>query len=151
MTELTWEGKYDAQGKKQGPVRKTLFNLVPCDNDFEREIAKFLDGAPDVKAFAKLPQPFGFSIEYTDAAMNLKSYYPDFVAVDSDGGHWLLEPKGQENVDVARKDAAAMRWCENATKLAGTAWRYVKVPQKDFEGLQPVRLADLMALQPVAL
>ncbi len=98
---------------------KTVFNLVPCDNDFEREIAKFLDGAPDVKALAKLPQPFGFSIEYTDAAMNLKSYYPDFVAVDTDGVHWLLEPKGQENVDVARKDAAAMRWCENASKLAG--------------------------------
>lgn len=105
---------------------KTVFNLVPCDNDFEREIAKFLDGAPDVKALAKLPQPFGFSIEYTDAAMNLKSYYPDFVAVDTDGVHWLLEPKGQENVDVARKDAAAMRWCENASKLAGAEWRYVK-------------------------
>jgi len=130
---------------------KTVFNLVPCDNDFEREFAKFLDGCADVRAFAKLPQPFGFSVEYTDTAMNLKSYYPDFVAVDYSGVHWLLESKGQENVDVARKDAAATRWCENATKLSGTAWRYVKVPQKDFQALQPTQLGDLMALQATTL
>jgi type III restriction enzyme len=130
---------------------KTVFNLVPCDNDFEREFAKFLDGCSDVRAFAKLPQIFGFSIEYTDAAMNLKSYFPDFVAIDDEETHWLLEAKGQENIDVIRKDAAALRWCENASKLTGTAWRYVKVPQKDYEALRPVHLADLAALQPVSL
>jgi len=130
---------------------KTVFNLVPCDNDFEREFAKFLDSCSDVHAFAKLPQIFGFSIEYTDAAMNLKSYFPDFVAIDDEGTHWLLEAKGQENIDVIRKDNAASRWCENATVLTGTGWRYVKVPQKDYETLRPSRLADLAALQPVSL
>jgi len=130
---------------------KTIFNLVPCDNDFEREFAKFLDGCSDFRAFAKLPQIFGFSIEYTDAAMNLKSYFPDFVAIDDEGTHWLLEAKGQENIDVIRKDAAASRWCENATTLTGTMWRYVKVPQKDYEALRPSRLADLAALQPMSL
>ena len=129
---------------------KTVFNLVPCDNDFEREFAKFLDGCSDVRSFAKLPQIFGFSIEYTDAAMNLKSYFPDFVAEDDAGTHWLLEAKGQENVDVIRKDAAALMWCENATKLTGKPWRYIKVPQKDYEALRPSRLADLAALQPVS-
>jgi type III restriction enzyme len=130
---------------------KTVFNLVPCDNDFEREFAKFLDVCSDVRSFAKLPQIFGFSIEYTDAAMNLKSYFPDFVALDDEGTHWLLEAKGQENIDVIRKDNAATRWCENATALTGTLWRYVKVPQKDFEALRPSRLADLAALQPASL
>ncbi len=129
--------------------RKCIFNLVPCDNDFEREFAKFLDNASDVRAFAKLPRAFGFAIEYTDGVMNLRNYEPDFVAVDNGGGHWLLESKGQENVDVLRKDAAALRWCENATKLTGAQWNYVKVGQKEFEALQPSRLADLLALQPV--
>lgn len=130
---------------------KTVFNLVPCDNDFEREFAKFLDDCPDVKAFAKLPQIFGFSIEYTDAAMNLKSYFPDFVAINAAGTHWLLEAKGQENVDVIRKDAAAARWCENASRLTGTRWQYVKVPQKEYEALRPGHLTDLAALQPASL
>jgi type III restriction enzyme len=130
---------------------KCIFNLVPCDNDFEREFAKFLDNATDVVAFTKLPRAFGFTIEYTDTAMNLRNYEPDFVAVDKSGRHWLLESKGQENVDVLRKDVAAVRWCENASKLTGKQWKYVKVPQKDFGALQPTRLADLAALIPSML
>ncbi len=130
--------------------QKCIFNLVPCDNDFEREFAKFLDGARDVRAFSKLPQAFGFSVEYTDAAMNLKFYYPDFVALDREGVYWLLETKGQETVDVLRKDVAAIRWCENASRLSGKTWRYVKIPQKEFEQLQPSRLADLAAFKAAA-
>jgi len=129
----------------------TVFNLVPCDNGFERDFAKFLDNANDVEAFAKLPQAFGFSIEYTDGAMNLRSYYPDFVAVDDKDVRWLLETKGAETDDVAYKDAAATQWCENATQLTKTQWQYLKVPQKAFELLQPSRLADLKALQPMKL
>jgi len=127
--------------------RKSVFNLVACDNDFEREFAKFLDNAPGVRAFSKLPQAFGFAIDYTDAAMNLRSYYPDFVAVDHHGVHWLLETKGQETIDVVRKDAAAALWCENATKLSNATWKYAKIPQKEFETLQPSRLTDLAAMQ----
>ncbi len=125
---------------------KTVFSLVPCDNQFEREFARFLDNAPDVTAFAKLPQPFGFSIEYTDAGMNLRSYYPDFLALDDRGTHWLLETKGAETGDVTYKDAAATLWCENATQLTGKQWKYLKVPQKGFQTLQPSRLEHLMAL-----
>ncbi len=131
--------------------QKCVFNLVPCDNDFEREFAKFLDSATDVRAFSKLPRAFGFAIEYTDGAMNLRNYEPDFVAVDSAGVHWLLETKGQETVDVLRKDVAAIRWCENASQLSDTKWSYIKVPQKEFQTLQPSRLADLAALQASAL
>ncbi len=131
--------------------QKSIFNLVPCDNDFERQFAKFLDDAKDVAAFAKLPRAFGFTIEYTDTSMNLRNYEPDFVAIDQAGVHWLLEAKGQENVDVLRKDVAAVRWCENASELTDKQWKYVKVPQKEFEALQPSRLADLLAFQPVSL
>ena len=131
--------------------QKCVFNLVPCDNDFEREFAKFLDNASDVVAFAKLPRAFGFTIEYTDTAMNLRNYEPDFVAVDKSGTYWLLESKGQENVDVLRKDVAATRWCENATSLTGKQWKYLKVPQKEFTALEPSRLSDLMAFAPTLL
>lgn len=133
------------------PVRegqKCVFNLVPCDNDFEREVTKFLDNSPDVVKFAKLPRAFGFTIEYTDTSMNLRNYEPDFVAVDKSGTHWLFESKGQENVDVLRKDVAAIRWCENASTITESRWRYLKIPQKEFEALQPNRLSDLQAFQP---
>jgi type III restriction enzyme len=96
------------------------------------------------KSFSKLPEVFGFAIEYTDPNMNLRSYYPDFVAVEEDGTHWLLETKGQETPEVQRKDEAARRWCEDASALTGNKWRYLKVPQKHFEQLQPATLSDLV-------
>ena len=124
-----------------------VFNMVPCDNDFEKTFARFLQNAEDVRAFAKLPQPFGFSIDYTDVGMNLRSYYPDFVAIDKSGTHWLIETKGMETTDVGHKDIAAANWCENASSLTKTKWKYAKVPQKGFEVLQPRRLQDLAALR----
>jgi len=126
---------------------KTVFSLVPCDNQFEREFARFLDGAQDLKSFSKLPQPFGFSIEYTDPAMNLRSYYPDFIAMDDKGTRWILETKGAETGDVPYKDAAATQWCENATALTGKKWMYLKVQQKAFETLQPTKFEHLTALR----
>jgi type III restriction enzyme len=120
----------------------TIFNLVAADNDFERQFAQFLQDATDVRSFAKLPKRFGFTIEYTDSATNLRYYEPDFVAVDLDGIHYVIETKGQENIDVAHKDRAATIWCENATLLTDSTWIYFKVPQLDFGSLQPTVLSD---------
>lgn len=121
---------------------KTVFNLVAADNDFEREFAQFLQDARDVESFAKLSRRFAFTIEYTDSATNLRYYEPDFVAVDGDGVHYVIETKGQENIDVAHKDRAATIWCENATLLTDITWCYVKVPQVEYVKLQPSVLSD---------
>ena len=121
---------------------KTVFNLVAGDNECERQFGQFLQDAADVTSFAKLPRRFGFTSEYTDSATNLRYYEPDFVAVDLAGAHYVIETKGQENIDVAHKDRAATIWCENATLLTGVTWVYVKVPQTEFGKLQPRELSD---------
>ena len=126
-------------------ARKCVLNLVPCDNDFEYEFAKFLESAKDVQAFSKLPQQFGFSIEYTDNNANLRYYYPDFVVKTDTEEMWLIETKGQESLEVAFKDRAAQMWCENASILTGEQWSYVKVPQKEYYKLQPVEFYDLLS------
>lgn len=125
---------------------KCIFNLVPCDNEFERDFAKFLQNAGDVARFGKLPQSFGFAIEYSDSVGNLRYYYPDFAAVLASGEHYLIETKGQETADVAHKDRAADYWADNATQLTGTTWRYLKVPQPEYKRLQPTEFADLLVL-----
>lgn len=126
--------------------RKSVLNLIPCDNEFEREFAQFLDKAEDVKSFAKIPETFGFSIEYTDGNYNLRNYYPDFIAVDKESTHWLLETKGMESEETEFKDRAATLWCENATDLTSKKWRYKKIPQQKFKELQPGDLSDLEVL-----
>lgn len=138
--------------RKIGDADKTIFNKLAADNQFELDFGIFLEKAPDVERFSKLPRAFGFSITYTDAVANLRYYEPDFVAVTLDGAHYLIETKGREDVDVAHKDRAAMLWCENATTLTGTEWRYLKVPEKEFRSLQPDEFEDVVvALQPVGL
>jgi type III restriction enzyme len=126
---------------------KSVLNVVPCGNEFERSFAKFLDLADDVRAMCKIPDSFGFAIEYTDGSSSLRYYYPDFVAVDLGGTHWLIETKGAETEEVSFKDRAATVWCDNATQLTGTVWRYLKVKQKDLKQLQPDSLQDLTVLQ----
>jgi type III restriction enzyme len=140
-----------------------VFNRVPCENKFELQFARFLrDAAGEVERFAKLPEQYGFVIEYTDATGNLRHYEPDFVAVATVAGvcdpgqpasqrpatveHFLIETKGQEDVNVAPKDRAARLWCENATRLTGHVWKYLKVRQTAFNDLQPTRFADLLVL-----
>jgi type III restriction enzyme len=125
---------------------KCIYNLVPCANQFEKEFAKFLQGAEDITRFAKLPEQFRFAIEYTDMAGNLRYYEPDFVAVLADGAHYLIETKGLEDVNVAYKDRAACMWCENASLLTGISWTYLKVRQSDYNSLQPSEFTDLMVL-----
>lgn len=127
---------------------KTVFNFVTCDNLFELEFARFLKDAEDVTAFAKLPEQFGFAIEYTDAAGNLRYYEPDFVCVTQNNTYYIVETKGREDVDVASKDRAAMLWCENATRLTPQRWQYLKVLQTEFNKLQPSLFQDLLVMTP---
>jgi type III restriction enzyme len=130
---------------------KSIFNLVPCDNAFEKEFAQFLEKAHDVRRFAKLPDQFGFAIEYTDSAGNLRYYEPDFVALVSDGTHYIVETKGLEDTNVANKDRAAQLWCENTTRLIGKPWAYLKVLQTAYKQLQPTTFEDVIVLAPKKL
>jgi len=123
--------------------RKTIFNYVACENEFERDFAQFLDKTSDILAFAKLPFNFGFSIAYTDTRANMRNYYPDFIVKRSDSEYWLIETKGREDLDVAMKDQAARRWCENATKLTGKNWKYLKVGQNEYGKLKPESFEEL--------
>lgn len=122
---------------------KTVFNYVTSSNEFEKSFARFLDQAEDVVAFAKLPDQFGFCIQYTDTRANIRNYFPDFILRLQDGSYWIAETKGREDVDVAMKDQAANNWCETATLLTGVSWSYIKVLQKEFDELHPDSFEEL--------
>ena len=113
-------------------AKKCVFNLVPCENEFEKEFARFLQKRPDVERFAKLPEQFGFRIEYTDCRQPAV-LRAGFRRLARDGTHYLVETKGLEDVNVANKDRAAQLWCENATRLTGKPWAYLKVLQSSIQ------------------
>lgn len=113
-------------------ARKTVFNLVACDNRFEAEFASFLEGAQDIDAFAKLTQNTPFSIEYLDTRGGWHSYWPDFIVRSIAGEMFIVETKGREDIDVAQKDARAAKWCQDAGALTIIPWHYVKITEEVF-------------------
>lgn len=66
--------------------------------------------------------------------------------IDEEGTSWLLETKAQETEESETQRSCSHLWCENACTLTGKAWRYLKVPQKEFEKLQSESLAELTVL-----
>ena len=115
------------------PTNRTIFNYVPCDNEYEIEFSKFLDGADDVKAFSKLVPKMKFYMEYRDAKDNLRLYYPDFLILTTNGEHIIAETKGRVDVDVEHKDNRAKQWCKDVNQLTGGKWSYLRIDQEDFE------------------
>lgn len=118
-------------------LEKTVFNVTPCFNPFEKHFAQFLEHAGDIQRFAKLAESYTkFSIEYLNHKGALSVYYPDFVAAqerkDKKTVMWLIETKGWEQADVPLKDARAVEWCADATRLTGTTWQYLKVKFADY-------------------
>lgn len=121
-------------------LTRTLFNITPCYNDFEKHFAKYLDTAKDISKFAKLAEEHTkFKIEYLNHKGAISYYYPDFIAEqnlpDKTICMWIIETKGWEQENVPLKDARAEEWCVDASKLTGKHWKYLKVKYPDYMAL----------------
>lgn len=117
---------------------RSLLNLVAGDNPFEQAFAQLLDRASDVQAFYKNSEATGFMLEYQSAGGGIiRDYRPDFVARDTDGLIWIIETKGREDVQDARKWERLKLWCEDATvQDAPNRYRALFVRQEDWEALR---------------
>ena len=61
-------------------------------------------------------------------------YEPDFVAVDGDGVHWVVEAKADRDLpsrEVRGKELAAKRWAQHVSAQTGVDWRYLLVGETD--------------------
>ena len=111
--------------------------------------AAFLDGAPDVAAFAKNYLAVGFKIDYVKASGELSQYIPDFIVRTADGIVWIIGTKGRAEIDLPQKMQRLAQWCADATAAgaadSGTVYRFVYVDQEGFERHRPNSFAALPA------
>jgi len=130
------------------PCQHTVFNECAVYNNLEARFAQFLDKAADVLRFSALAESYTrFRVDYLSAKGAIRFYYPDFVAVQQTPSglvSWILETKGQEDENVAHKDASMDRWCEQISSQTGQTWRYLKVPQARFDASHAGTLAELV-------
>ena len=100
-----------------------------------RQFADFLDRAKDVVRYFK-NERFGFSVTYYESNRP-RQYFPDFIvfARDHDGRDvtWIAETKGEIRPNTALKSEAARLWCERMSQTAYGNWRFLFIPQRDFE------------------
>lgn len=110
-------------------------NKVPCHTDLEKQFADFLDRAKDVVRYFK-NERLGFSVTYYENNRP-RQYYPDFIVTTRDPGgeemSWLVETKGEIRPNTALKSEAARIWCEKMSRTRYRPWRYLFVPQHQFE------------------
>ncbi|BCW94666.1 MAG: type III restriction endonuclease subunit R [Fimbriimonadales bacterium] len=130
----TWKPYQATSNDKRPAVRaeRTMFNLVPCDNDFEVAFVDFLDTADDVVAFAKNAGPQKLRIDYLRLDGHRAFYEPDFIVRLKDGSYYLVELKGRVDNLVPLKARAAVEWCKAASK-SGSRWAYLYVPLHLFQ------------------
>jgi len=130
-----WSGEtYD--GEKQ------VFNLVACESGFENRFAQFLDRSDDILAFVKNNRYVHFQVEYLSYKGGMRYYYPDFIVKTKDG-MFVVETKGLEDLEVAKKDERMKQWCKDASRITGQKWQYFKLLEDDFKKYQFKSFEDI--------
>ena len=125
-------------------------------NSFERQFAEFLDRpGNDVLRFASLgtteqgESGTQFRVDYIKPSGAIGFYHPDWVAVQKTASgevNWILETKGR----VWEGTTAMDDWCERVSRETGRPWRFKRINQSEFDGINAKSLADLLKPEPAA-
>ncbi len=111
--------------------RKSLYAQDWFDSSTERDVANILEDEDSIISWVRL-QIGDLPILWTGA----REYNPDFIAIDQEGIHWLIEVKMDKEMtsaDVAGKRDAARRWANHvsADEQVNTTWRYLLASETD--------------------
>lgn len=92
-------------------TRRGLYDFVICDSEIEKDFARELDGAPNVKVFTKLPSRFQISTP-------LGPYNPDWAVVLNEHGatrfYFIVETKGTDKKNLLKPVERAKIDCGTA-------------------------------------
>lgn len=100
--------------KNQGFIKakKSVFNKVIADNDFELDVAGFFEDA-EIISFTKNFLQLNFKIEYQGEDGNIHDFHPDFIVKKTEKEIFIIETKGREDLDDIRKIKRLVVWCND--------------------------------------
>ena len=123
--------------KRYYAPKKSVFNLISGDSNFEIEFCEYLDHFDDVVSFFKNDIQLKQSIEYVKFDGKIGSYFPDFYIKLDDQSRWVVETKGAESLNDQRKINRLKVWCDDATNLQGINWNCLYVRQEIWNNIKP--------------
>lgn len=133
-TSANHHGSFAKTTGYTGWSKRAMYEQAWFDSSTERAVATILDDADDVTLWVRLHRN-DLPILWQDGS----SYNPDFVAVEKDGTHWVIESKMNKEMtseEVKGKREAAQRWANyvsNDPKTGGVKWRYLLASEDDIE------------------
>jgi type III restriction enzyme len=133
--------------KDQGYLipKKSVFNKIIGDSHFELLFARFLEDCEDVISYGKNYLAVHFKLDYVNADGDISNYYPDFFVKLSDKQIYIVETKGQEDLDVPLKMQRLRQWCEDINRVqADVEYDFVYVDQESFEKFKPTSFRQLL-------
>jgi len=133
--------------KEQGYLipKKSMFNKIIGDNHLELLFAGFLEACDDVISYAKNYLAVRFKLDYVNADGGISNYYPDFLVKLSGKRIFIVETKGQEDLDVPLKMQRLRQWCEDINRVqADVKYDFVFVDQGGFETYKPGSFRQLV-------
>ncbi len=76
----------------------------------------------------------------------ISNYYPDFLVKRSPREVFIVETKGQEDLDVPLKMQRLKQWCEDINRVqSDVTYDFVYVDEKGFEQYKPTSFNSLLA------
>jgi type III restriction enzyme len=107
--------------------------------------ARFLEDCDDVVSYAKNYMAVHFKLDYVNADGDISNYYPDFLVKISPKEIFIVETKGQEDLDVPLKMARLRQWCEDINQVqADVKYDFAYVDQEGFEKYKPGSFRELI-------
>lgn len=125
--------------------KKSVFNRIIGDSHFELLFASFLEDCDDIISYAKNYLAVHFKLDYVNADGDISNYYPDFLVKLSGKEVFIVETKGQEDLDVPLKMERLRQWCEDINQAQeDVRYNFVYVDEEGFNKYKPSSFQDLI-------
>jgi type III restriction enzyme len=125
--------------------KKSVFNRIVGDSHLELLFARFLEDCPDVISYAKNYLAVHFKLDYVNADGDISNYYPDFFVKTSPKDVYIVETKGQEDLDVPLKTQRLRQWCEDINQAqSDVRYDFVFVDEEGFTKYSPTSFEQLV-------
>ncbi len=118
--------------------KKSVFNKMIGDSHLELEFAAFLEKCDDIISYVKNYFAVNFRIDYVNADGNISNYYPDFIVKVSENEIYIVETKGQEDLDVPLKMERLKQWCNDINSVQDKIrFGHVFVDEESYQRYRP--------------
>ncbi len=118
--------------------KKSIFNKMIGDSHLELEFAAFLEKCDDIISYVKNYFAVNFRIDYVNADGNISNYYPDFIVKVSENEIYIVETKGQKDLDVPLKMERLKLWCNDINSVQDKIrFDYIFVDEESYQRYRP--------------